>query len=41
MKGAPEMVILRCSRYLKNGEILPITDEFKSKYLENYRNYGK
>ncbi|MBR5817273.1 MAG: HAD-IC family P-type ATPase, partial [Clostridia bacterium] len=35
-KGAPDVVIGRCAFYQKDGEILPMTDEFKDKIiLEN------
>ncbi|KAH9857520.1 aminophospholipid-transporting P-type ATPase [Lenzites betulinus] len=36
IKGAPERVLAKCSTYLKDGEELPITDDFKEKYDEAY-----
>ncbi len=33
-KGAPDMVIDKCTHYIKNGEILPITDEYKAEILK-------
>lgn len=36
IKGAPERVLAKCSTYLKNGNIEPITDAFKDAYDEAY-----
>ncbi|KAI0628777.1 aminophospholipid-transporting P-type ATPase [Trametes polyzona] len=36
IKGAPERVLAKCSTYLKDGQEVPITDEFKAKYDEAY-----
>ncbi|KAJ2913576.1 hypothetical protein MD484_g6844, partial [Candolleomyces efflorescens] len=36
IKGAPERVLAKCSTYLKDGVIEPITDEFKDEYDEAY-----
>ncbi|KAJ7885400.1 aminophospholipid-transporting P-type ATPase [Mycena leptocephala] len=36
IKGAPERVLAKCSVYLKDGVIHPITDEFRQEYDEAY-----
>ncbi|KIK59054.1 hypothetical protein GYMLUDRAFT_170208 [Collybiopsis luxurians FD-317 M1] len=36
IKGAPERVLAKCSTYLKDGEQVPITDEFRDAYDEAY-----
>jgi len=37
-KGAPDVVISRCTHYMQNGTVLPMTDEIRSFYLsENKR----
>ncbi|PPQ63350.1 hypothetical protein CVT24_006723 [Panaeolus cyanescens] len=36
LKGAPERILAKCSTYLKDGEILPITDDFRQQYDEAY-----
>ncbi|KAI0355099.1 aminophospholipid-transporting P-type ATPase [Trametes cingulata] len=36
IKGAPERVLAKCSTYLKDGEEVPTTDEFKAQYDEAY-----
>ncbi|CCM04510.1 uncharacterized protein FIBRA_06691 [Fibroporia radiculosa] len=36
IKGAPERVLAKCSTYLKDGNIEPITDDFKTAYDEAY-----
>ncbi|KAI0648406.1 aminophospholipid-transporting P-type ATPase [Trametes meyenii] len=36
IKGAPERVLAKCSTYLKDGQAVPITDEFKAEYDEAY-----
>eukprot|EP00004_Rigifila_ramosa_P028075 TRINITY_DN940_c0_g1_i4.p1 TRINITY_DN940_c0_g1~~TRINITY_DN940_c0_g1_i4.p1 ORF type:complete len:1037 (+),score=262.23 TRINITY_DN940_c0_g1_i4:38-3112(+) len=40
MKGAPERVFGRCTRYVQNGEELPITDEFRRSFQTNYEALG-
>ncbi|KAH8100263.1 aminophospholipid-transporting P-type ATPase [Cristinia sonorae] len=36
IKGAPERVLAKCATYLKDGNAVPITDDFKAKYDEAY-----
>ncbi|GJE88013.1 aminophospholipid-transporting P-type ATPase [Phanerochaete sordida] len=36
IKGAPERVLAKCSTYLKDGQLLPITDDFQKEYDEAY-----
>lgn len=36
MKGAPERVLAKCTSYLKDGEMLPITDDFRTAYDDAY-----
>ncbi|KDQ59725.1 hypothetical protein JAAARDRAFT_192199 [Jaapia argillacea MUCL 33604] len=36
IKGAPERVLGKCTTYLKDGQMLPITDEFKREYDSSY-----
>ena len=36
IKGAPERVLGRCTTYLKDGELLPITNEFRKEYDAAY-----
>ena len=36
IKGAPERVLEKCSKYLKDGKPEPITDEFKEAYEKAY-----
>ncbi|KAF5367657.1 hypothetical protein D9757_010968 [Collybiopsis confluens] len=36
IKGAPERVLAKCSTYLKDGEEVPITEEFRNAYDEAY-----
>jgi sodium/potassium-transporting ATPase subunit alpha len=36
IKGAPERVLAKSTTYLKNGEVLPIDDEFKESYEAAY-----
>lgn len=36
LKGAPERVLAKCSTYLKDGKVLPITEEFKQEYENAY-----
>lgn len=37
LKGAPEIVLKSCSHYLHKGQELPITDEFRDKFEEVYK----
>ncbi|KAF9484958.1 aminophospholipid-transporting P-type ATPase [Pholiota conissans] len=36
IKGAPERVLAKCTTYLKDGKMIPITDKFKEDYDEAY-----
>ncbi|PPQ82387.1 hypothetical protein CVT25_008348 [Psilocybe cyanescens] len=36
IKGAPERVLAKCTCFLENGEMIPITDEFRREYDEAY-----
>ncbi|KAF8881938.1 aminophospholipid-transporting P-type ATPase [Gymnopilus junonius] len=36
LKGAPERVLAKCTTYLKNGQQIPITDEFRQEYDDAY-----
>ncbi|KAH9914464.1 aminophospholipid-transporting P-type ATPase [Fomitopsis serialis] len=36
IKGAPERVLAKCSTYLKDGQMEPMSDEFKAEYDEAY-----
>ncbi|KAF7799696.1 hypothetical protein EIP86_010938 [Pleurotus ostreatoroseus] len=36
IKGAPERVLAKCSTYLKDGQIVPITDDFRKEYDDAY-----
>ncbi len=36
IKGAPERVLAKCTTYLKDGKMLPITDDFRKEYDEAY-----
>ncbi|KAK7037531.1 hypothetical protein VNI00_011023 [Paramarasmius palmivorus] len=36
IKGAPERVLAKCSTYIKDGEVAPITDDFRTAYDEAY-----
>ncbi|PPQ97968.1 hypothetical protein CVT26_003117 [Gymnopilus dilepis] len=36
IKGAPERVLAKCTTYLKDGQKIPITDDFKKEYDEAY-----
>ena len=40
MKGAPEVVLAKCSTYLFRGEQKPIDAEFKASFDAAYRNFG-
>ncbi|KAJ7642253.1 aminophospholipid-transporting P-type ATPase [Roridomyces roridus] len=36
IKGAPERVLAKCTSYLKDGALAPITDEFRTAYDDAY-----
>ncbi|THH27921.1 hypothetical protein EUX98_g6275 [Antrodiella citrinella] len=36
IKGAPERVLAKCTTYIKDGEVHPMTDEFKKEYDQAY-----
>ncbi|KAK7024036.1 cation-ATPase-N domain-containing protein [Favolaschia claudopus] len=36
LKGAPERVLAKCSTYLKDGVLVPMTDEFRRAYDDAY-----
>ncbi|KAF8188333.1 aminophospholipid-transporting P-type ATPase [Pholiota molesta] len=36
IKGAPERVLAKCTTYLKDGKMLPITEKFKEEYDNAY-----
>ncbi|KAJ7577471.1 aminophospholipid-transporting P-type ATPase [Mycena floridula] len=36
MKGAPERVLAKCTTYLKDGTVHPMTDEFREEYDQAY-----
>ncbi|KAF7294583.1 Cation-ATPase-N domain-containing protein [Mycena indigotica] len=36
IKGAPERVLAKCSTYLKDGALFPITDDFRKSYDDAY-----
>ncbi|KAH9890537.1 aminophospholipid-transporting P-type ATPase [Cubamyces lactineus] len=36
IKGAPERVLAKCSTYLRDGQEVPITDDFKAEYDKAY-----
>lgn len=40
MKGAPEVIVARCSRYMRRGELLPCDDRFKAEFTEAYESFG-
>ena len=41
LKGAPDIVIAKCSHYLgSNGETLPIDETFLAEYGAAYERYG-
>ena len=37
-KGAPDVVISRCTSYLKDGEVLPMTDAYRSEIMKANKN---
>ena len=39
-KGAPDVLLARCTHYLENGEIKEMTDEFKAKAAENNKAFA-
>ena len=41
MKGAPEIVLERCTHYLENGEIKELTEEKKEEILEKNKTYAQ
>jgi magnesium-transporting ATPase (P-type) len=40
MKGAPEMIIKRCSHYMKHGQAVPMDDDFINKFQKTYEVLG-
>lgn len=36
IKGAPERVLSKCTTYLKDGALVPITDDFRKAYDDAY-----
>ena len=36
IKGAPERVLAKCTTYLKDGEVVPISDDFRKAYDDAY-----
>ena len=40
LKGAPEIVLGRCSHYLYNGVERPIDDEFRQEHGGAYERFG-
>ena len=34
-KGAPDVIIGKCTHYLKNGEAIPMTDDYRREILDN------
>ncbi len=41
MKGAPEVLLKYCSRYLRNGEVYNINDEFNAGAMEAYPYFAR
>ncbi len=39
-KGAPDVLLARCTHYLENGEIREMTEEFKAKAAENNKAFA-
>ena len=33
-KGAPDVVLTRCAFYLEDGQLLPMTEEYRKKVLQ-------
>jgi len=40
MKGAPEVVLARCSHYMFRGEVRPIDARFKAEFNDSYERFG-
>lgn len=40
MKGAPEIVLSRCNRWMNRGKILPIDEEFNEHFQAAYETFG-
>ncbi len=40
MKGAPEVVLKRCTHYMRRGEVKEIDDRFRSEFQESYERFG-
>jgi hypothetical protein len=40
MKGAPEVIIARCSHYMRRGEIIAMDERFKSEFQQAYESFG-
>jgi magnesium-transporting ATPase (P-type) len=40
MKGAPEVIVARCTHFLRRGEIVPIDDRFKKEFTSAYESFG-
>ena len=40
LKGAPEIVLGRCSHFLYNGHERPIDDEFRAEQAGAYERFG-
>ena len=40
MKGAPEVILARCSHVMRRGEVKPIDERFKREFTEAYERFG-
>ena len=40
MKGAPEIILERCNRWMNRGKIQPIDEEFKENFQMAYETFG-
>ncbi len=40
MKGAPEIVLAKCSRVLSNGEVISLSDENRNMIYEHYKKFA-
>lgn len=40
MKGAPEILLARCSTWLKDGQVTTIDDEFKTQFQDAYEHFA-
>ena len=40
MKGAPEIIIKRCSHYMKHGDLKPMDEKFKQNFQKTYEVLG-